>query len=234
MGKIVLLGVARDDPQLESRIYASLASIKPNAVGIEVSDDFESRLEDQNAEIRHISSEYNVPDLASNLGWYDGYFAEIRAAERYAAESGAKIVRSEFSCHQRFKLDLKMNILERFLDRLESQGLDFVHNPELLLPMLRTYPDPKEILAKYDFARAVLEDSSQPKTLWLELLNEFRCDPDRTPAKIVREQSANYDVFLQVCKISRLFEDYQGKSLYSRLKDLSPERRLAIDFSEQM
>ena len=65
------------------------------------------------------------------------------------------------------------------------------------------------------------------------ILREQGVDRDDYPASRLRELSVSSEHVLHVCGAGHLLDDEEGRTLYSKIKDLHPSRKLSWEFDEK-
>ncbi len=230
MGKVILIGTEHGDLKGSERLESLLEIVRPDILSVESSLESLRRSKNNPMDIVRMISEAKERGVSSNfIRFFDDLIAKhgLTDFEYTTSKSYA----------DRHKIPLYLSDDPTLANACRKIKLDLLHRIILGLPANTDIPIPSEeelvrdTDKRYEFANDAI-NGEIPREQIDNFLDDYRGvligQRDTYMAERIRQISTGHQKSLLVhtCGFAHLFDDLQNETLYSRIKDLNPERRL--------
>ena len=228
MGKIILIGTEHGDLKGSERLESLLEIVRPDILSVEFSLESLRLSQDDSADITKIISEARERGVSNTFI----HFFEDLIAKQGLTDFGYTTSRSYADKH---KIPLVLSDDPRLASACRVLKLDVLHRMISGLPANIELPAPseEELIRDtdryYEFAANVIK-GAVPQAQVDRFLESHRGvligQRDVHMEQMIRLNYNPISVLVHICGFAHLFDDSKRETLYSRIKDLKPQRHL--------
>ncbi len=230
MGKVILIGTEHGDLKGSERLESLLKNVCPAIISVEFSSESLQLSKNNPGDIAQIVSKAKERGVSSTFIQFFGELIakhgltdfEYATSKAYSDAHNIQLYLLDDPTLAKACRNIKLNDLRRIIETLPA-------NVEIPIP------SEKELVRhtdkKYKFATRAI-NGKIPQNQLNEFLEGYRGvligQRDTYMAQRIRQISTDdpSSVLVHICGFAHLFDDSRNETLYSKIKDLNPERHL--------